>query len=89
MAEIHVAAGSRPGIVADSIADQVRSHGKAALRAAGAGAVNQAVKAVAIAIGFLSVEGIRAVCVPTFAGVEAERAERKTIQITVEVQQID
>ena len=67
MTEIQVAAGSRPRIVADSIVNRVRSHGSAVLVAGGAGAVNQAVKAVAIAIGFLSVEGIRAVCVPTFA----------------------
>lgn len=89
MTEIHVVAGSRPRIVADSIVSQVRGHGRAVLLAGGAGAVNQAVKAVAIAIGFLSVEGIRAVCVPTFADVGAKGMECKAMQITVEVQQID
>lgn len=89
MTEIHVVAGSRARIVAGSIVNQVRGHGSAVLLAGGASAVNQAVKAVAIAIGFLSVEGIQAVCVPTFAGVEAEGTERRTMKITVEVQQID
>lgn len=89
MTEIQVAAGSRPRIVADSIVNWVRGHGSAVLVAGDAGAVNQAVKAVTIAIGFLSVEGIRAVCIPTFADVEAEGTERRTIQITVEVQQRD
>lgn len=87
MTEIHVVALSRSEVIAGSIADQVRSHGQVVLQAAGAGAVNQAVKAVAIAIRFLNLEGIRAVCVPTFADVEVEGTERRAIQITVEVQQ--
>jgi len=85
MTEIQVTALSRPEAVAYSIADQLRGHGQAVVRAVGANAVHQAVKAIAIATGFLTLDGARAVCVPTLAGVEVEGAERTAIQITVEV----
>ena len=83
MIEIEVTALSRSEDVAYSIADQLRDHDQAVVRAAGASAVLQAVKAIAIAIGFLALDGVRAVCVPTRAGVEG--AEKMAIQITVEV----
>jgi len=62
MTEIRVVALSKPQHVAGEVAEQVRRHGRIVLRAAGA--VHQAVKAVALAVSFLAVEGIRAVCVP-------------------------
>lgn len=83
MIEIEVTALSRSEDVAYLIADQLRGHDQAMVRAVGAGAVHQAVKAIAIAIGFLALDGIQAVCVPTMAGVGG--AERMAIQITVEV----
>ena len=85
MIEIEVTALSRSEDVAYLIADQLRGHDQAMIRAVGAGAVHQAVKAIAIAIGFLALDGVRAVCVPTMAGVEVEGAERMAVQITVEV----
>lgn len=85
MLEIEVTALSRSEAVACSIADQLRDHDQAVVRAAGAGAVHQAVKAIAIAIGFLALDGVRAVCVPALAGVEVEGTERMVVQISVEV----
>lgn len=85
MTEIQVTALSRPDAVAYSVADQVRGHGQAVLQAVGAGAVHQAVKAIAIATGFLALDGAQVVCVPTLASVEVEGAERTAIQVTVEV----
>ena len=89
MTEIQVTALSRPDTLAYSVADQVRGHGRAVLQAIGAGAVHQAVKAVAIAASFLALDSIRAVCVPTLAEVEVEGAERQAVRITVEVQPRD
>jgi len=83
MLEIEVTALSRSEAVAYSTADQLRDHDQAVVQAAGASAVLQAVKAIAVAIGFLALDGVRAVCVPTMAGVEG--AEKMSIQITVEV----
>ena len=85
MAEIiRVAATSRSTAVAGAIAGVVREHGSAAVQAIGAGAVNQAVKAAAIARGFLALDELDVVCIPTFVDVEIGGQERTAIRISVE-----
>ena len=85
MAEIiRVAATSRSTAVAGAIAGVVREHGSAVVQAIGAGAVNQAVKATAIARGFLTLDGLDVVCIPTFADVEIGGQERTAIRISIE-----
>jgi stage V sporulation protein S len=81
---IRVAAQSRSTAVAGAIAGVVREHGRAEVQAIGAGAVNQAVKAAAIARGFLALDGLDVVCIPAFADVEIGGQERTAIRITVE-----
>jgi stage V sporulation protein S len=81
---IRVAAQSRSTAVAGAIAGVVREHGRAEVQAIGAGAVNQAVKAAAIARGFLTLDGIDVICIPSFADVEIGGQERTAIRITVE-----
>ena len=81
---IRVAAQSRTTAVAGAIAGVVREHGRADVQAIGAGAVNQAVKAAAIAIGFLAVDGLEIVCIPGFADVMIGGQERTAIRIAVE-----
>jgi len=81
---IRVAAQSRSTAVAGAIAGVVREHGRAEIQAIGAGAVNQAVKAAAIARGFLALDGIDVVCIPTFSDVEIGGQERTAIRIAVE-----
>ena len=81
---IRVAAQSRTTAVAGAIAGVVREHGRADVQAIGAGAVNQAVKAAAIAIGFLAVDGLEIVCIPGFADVMIGGQERTAIRISVE-----
>ncbi len=81
---IRVAAQSRSTAVAGAIAGVVREHGRADVQAIGAGAVNQAVKAAAIARGFLALDGLDVVCIPAFADVEIGGLERTAIRITVE-----
>lgn len=81
---IRVAAQSRSTAVAGAIAGVVREHGRAEVQAIGAGAVNQAVKAVAIARGFLALDGLDVVCLPAFTDVEIGGQERTAIRITVE-----
>jgi stage V sporulation protein S len=62
----------------------VREAGRAEVQAIGAGAVNQAVKAIAIATGYLADEDVHVVCVPTFAEVVIDDQERTAIKISVE-----
>jgi stage V sporulation protein S len=81
---IRVAATSRSTAVAGAIAGVVREHGRAEVQAIGAGAVNQAVKAAAIARGFLALDGLDVVCIPTFTDVVIGGQERTAIRIAVE-----
>jgi stage V sporulation protein S len=81
---IRVAAQSRSTAVAGAIAGVVREHGRADVQAIGAGAVNQAVKAAAIARGFLALDGLDVICIPSFTDVEIEGQERTAIRISVE-----
>ena len=81
---IRVSANSRSPAVAGAIAGVVREHGRADVQAIGAGAVNQAVKALAIARGFLILDGLDVVCIPTFVDVEIDGLERTAIRLAVE-----
>ncbi|MFC2037709.1 stage V sporulation protein S [Chloroflexota bacterium] len=84
---IRVSARSRSPAVAGAIAGVVREQGRADVQAIGAGAVNQAVKAAAIARGFLLLDGLDVVCIPSFIDVEIEGLERTAIRLAVEPRQ--
>ena len=84
MSVIKVSARSRTASVAGAIAGVVREAGRAEVQAIGAGAVNQAVKAIAIATGYLAEEDVEVVCVPAFAEVLIDDQERTAIKISVE-----
>lgn len=81
---IKVSANSRSTAVAGAIAGVVREHGRAEVQAIGAGAVNQAVKAATIARGYLLLDGIDVVLIPSFGEISIEGAERTTIRLTIE-----
>lgn len=81
---IKVSARSRSTSVAGAIAGVVREHKRAEVQAIGAGAVNQAVKAVAIARGYLALDGIDVICIPAFAEVDIDGQERTALKFIVE-----
>jgi stage V sporulation protein S len=81
---LKVSAKSRPSAVAGAIAGVVRDSGRAEVQAIGAGATNQAVKAVAIARDYLLESGIEAVCLPAFIDVVIDNEERTAIRLVVE-----
>lgn len=83
MSVIKVAASSRSTSVAGAIAGVIREQGHAEVQAIGAGAVNQAVKAVAIARGYLELDGIEIICVPHFSEVIIDEKERTAVRLTV------
>ena len=81
---IKVSANSRTSAVAGAIAGVVREHHRAEVQAIGAGAVNQAVKALVLATGYLKNDGIYVTCVPEFADVTIEDKVRTAIKLVVE-----
>jgi len=85
---LKVSAKSRPSAVAGAIAGVVRELGRAEVQAIGAGATNQAVKAVAIARDYLRESGIEAVCLPSFIDVTIDNEDRTAILLVVEPREI-
>ncbi len=83
MSTIKVSARSRTASVAGAIAGVMRESGQADVQAIGAGAVNQAIKAIAIATGYLAEEDVHVVCVPSFVEVTIDDQIRTAIRITV------
>ncbi|NLE26122.1 MAG: stage V sporulation protein S [Clostridiaceae bacterium] len=84
MSLLKVSSKSNPNSVAGAIAGVVREKGVAEIQSIGAGALNQAVKAVAIARGFLAPLGIELVCIPAFSEINVDGEERTAIKLIVE-----
>jgi stage V sporulation protein S len=80
---IKVSANSRTAAVAGAIAGVMREHRFAEVQSIGAGAVNQAVKAVILAKGYLVNDGIDIICVPEFVDVEIDGKVRTAIRLSV------
>src|SRR5690349_2496126 len=81
---IKVSANSRSSAVAGAIAGVVREHRRAEVQAIGASAVNQAMKALILATGYLKTDGIYISCVPEFADVVIEDKVRTAIKLVIE-----
>lgn len=79
-----MSADSKPKAVAGAVAAVIRNEGSIELQAVGAGAVNQAIKAVAIARGFLAPNGINLVVIPAFVEIEINSEERTALKFIVE-----
>lgn len=84
MTILKVSSRSDPKAVAGALASLIREQGRAELQAVGAGAVNQVVKAVAIARGYVAPNGINLVFTPTFSEVKIDNEERTAIRFLVE-----
>jgi len=80
---LKVSSKSNPASVAGALASIIRESGKAEMQAIGAGAINQAVKAIAIARGYVAPNGIDMVCVPAFVDVDIDGAEKTAIKFYV------
>jgi stage V sporulation protein S len=84
MEVLKVSAKSNPNSVAGALAGVLRERGAAEIQAIGAGALNQAVKAVAIARGFVAPSGVDLICIPAFTDILIEGEERTAIKLIVE-----
>ncbi|HCJ40550.1 MAG TPA: stage V sporulation protein S [Ruminococcus sp.] len=81
---LKVSSRSVPNSVADAISGVIRDKGAVEVQAVGAGAANQAIKAIAIARGYLAPVGIDMICIPAFANVEIDGEERTAIKLICE-----
>lgn len=84
MEVLKVSAKSSPNAVAGALAGCLRERGAAEIQAIGAGALNQAVKAVAIARGFVAPSGMDLICIPAFTDLRIDGEERTAIKLIVE-----
>ena len=84
MGIIKVKANSRTAAVAGAIAGVIREHNRAEVQAIGAGAVNQAVKALVLARGYLAEDGFTIVCIPEFVDVDIDGKIRTAVKLTAE-----
>jgi stage V sporulation protein S len=81
---LKVSSKSNPNSVAGAMAGVVRQCGSVEVQVVGAGALNQAIKAVAIARGYIAPSGTDLTCVPTFADIEIDGHSRTAIRLLVE-----
>ena len=81
---LKVSSKSSPNSIAGALAGVVRERGTAELQAVGAGAINQAVKAVAIARGFVAPAGVDLICIPAFTDIEIDGKEKTAIKLIIE-----
>ena len=77
---LKVSAKSNPNAVAGALAATIREKGAAEMQAIGAGALNQAVKAIAIARGFVAPIGLNLVCIPAFTDIEVAGVTKTAIK---------
>ena len=84
MEQLKVSTRSNPNSVAGAMAGVVRTQGAVEVQVVGAGALNQAIKAVAIARGFVEASGIDLICVPSFADITIDGEQRTAIRLTIE-----
>jgi len=81
---LKVSAKSNPKSVAGALAAVLRERGTAEVQAVGAGAVNQSIKAIAIARGFVAPNGINLIAIPAFSEILIDGEERTAIRFIVE-----
>lgn len=84
METLKVSSKSSPNAVAGALAGVIREKGSVAIQAIGAGAINQAVKAVAIARGFVAPNGMDLICIPAFTEITIGGENRTAVKLIIE-----
>ncbi len=84
MEVLKVSTKSNPNAVAGALAGVLREEKSVELQSIGAGALNQAIKAVAIARGFMAPSGVDLICIPAFADITIDGEERTAIKLIIE-----
>ncbi len=81
---LKVGTKSNPSKVAGALTNVYREKGIVEIQAIGAGALNQAIKGIAIARGFLAPSGVNLVVIPAFSDIKIDGEERTAIKLIVE-----
>ena len=81
---IKVSSKSNPNKVAGALANILREKDSVEMQAIGAGALNQAIKAIAIARGFVAPSGKNLICIPAFSNILIDNEEKTAIKLIVE-----
>ena len=81
---LKVGSKSNPNSVAGALTNVLREARNVEIQAVGAGALNQAIKAIAIARGFVAPSGKNLYCIPSFANIDIDGEERTAIKLVVE-----
>ena len=84
MEVLKVSSKSNPNSVAGALAGVLREKVSAEIQAIGAGALNQAIKSIAIARGFVAPSGLDLVCVPAFTDIEIDGEQKTAIKLIIE-----
>ena len=84
MESIKVSSKSNPNSVAGALANVFREKSSVEMQAIGAGALNQAIKAIAIARGFVAPSGMDLVCVPAFTDIDIDGDQKTAIKLIIE-----
>lgn len=84
MEVLKVSSKSNPNSVAGALAGVLREKGSAEIQAIGAGALNQAIKSVAIARGFVAPSGMDLICIPAFTEIYIDGDQKTAIKLIVE-----
>lgn len=84
METLKVSSKSSPSSVAGALANVFKDKTSVEIQAVGAGAINQAIKAIAIARGFVAPSGKNLICTPAFQDISIEGEERTAIKLIVE-----
>lgn len=84
MDTLKVSSKSNPNSVAGALTNVFREKGTVEIQAIGAGALNQAIKAIAIARGFVAPSGKNLICIPAFTDINIDGEERTAIKLIIE-----
>lgn len=84
MKKLIVSSKSAPNAVAGSIANALQTETKIEVQAVGAGAINQSVKAIAIARGYVAPKGKDLICIPAFVDITIDGEDKSAIKLIVE-----
>ena len=84
MEVLKVSSKSNPNSVAGALAGVLSEKGSAEIQAIGAGALNQAIKSIAIARGFVAPSGLDLICVPAFTDIEIDGEQKTAIKLIIE-----
>lgn len=81
---LKVSSNSNPSKVAGALANVIRENNSVELQAVGAGALNQAIKAIIICRGFIAPSGVNIVVIPSFNDIEIQGEQKTAIKLLIE-----